>query len=393
MKLHEIVQSLDEPKTVFDKSLIWLLLALTYLTVLSLIAEEVAPEYFAEYIRYFEVVEYFSLLFFSLEYLVRIVTADRKFKYIFSFYGIVDALSVLPSLLGILIGGNISSLWVRVFKVLRLVRLLKLIKLGDAVGGIVGQLIPFFAAVIAFKGIVVVLEHQSWWVDFNNLNIVIGVVGFALAILLGTKLRDVHSRLFAIEDTVCRIVGALRDMQNQKEIRYKLLAWSTQLEQALKSPRESKKGMAMLMREKTDALEEQLEIASIGGPTTAGFHRDVAYLLHQMTRKTPEAYDKFLKYVVISYSFVVILAVPGLIGFISSLLIVYILGGMYMLIDDMDEPLGYSDDSYIDVRLDALEYYNSYKTDLKKQELNEDSKGEYNLYERKSALNELRAGI
>lgn len=361
MKTQAIIQSLDGPKTIFGNSLIWLSLILTYLTVVTLIAEEIFPVFFNNNFIYFNIIEYVSLTFFSLEYFSRIITSESKAKYIFSFYGLVDALSVIPSLLGILSGGNISSLWVRVFKVLRLVRLLKLVKLGDTVGGIVGQLIPYFAVVIAFKGLVVVLEYQSWWVDFKNLNIVIGVVGFALAILLGTKLRDVHSRLFAIEDAVCRIVGALRDMQNQNDIKHELLDWSTQLESALKSPAEVKSNMAMLMREKTDVLEEHLEKASVGGPNTAGFHRDVAYLLHQITRKTPLAYDKFLRYVITSYTVVVVLSVPDLVGFISSLLIVYILGGMYMLIDDMDTPLDYSEGSYIDVKLDALEFYNKSK--------------------------------
>jgi len=115
------------------------------------------------------------------------------------------------------------------------------------------------------------------------------------------------------------------------------------------------------MREQTDMLEEKLEDLGIGGPNTAGFHRDVAYLLHRATAKTPPAYEQFLKYVTISYTLVVIFAVPGLTGLLSSILLVYVLGGMYIVIDDMDNPLDYSEESSIDVRLDALEYYNEDK--------------------------------
>jgi len=39
-------------------------------------------------------------------------------------------------------------------------------------------------------------------------------------------------------------------------------------------------------------------------------------------------------------------------------LMVYVLGGMFFLIEDMDDPLSYEDDSFIDVRLDALEFFN-----------------------------------
>lgn len=380
MILKKLIKSMDNPETVTEKSLIWFSLILTYLTVFSLIIEEILTTTYRDNVVYFNFLEYIALTFFSVEYVSRILTSKKKIKYLFSFYGIVDALSVIPSLFGILSGSSNSSLWVRVFKVFRLFRLLKLIKLSDSVGGVVGQLIPYFATAIAFKGIVVVFENQSWWIEFSTLNVVIGVVGFALAILLGTKLGDVHSRISAIEDTVCRIVGSLRDMQNQKEIKSTLLEWSIELEKSLKSPIEKKKEMAMIMREKTDALEEKLESASIGGAATAGFHRDVSNLLHQMTRKTPPAYDKFLRYVVVIYSIVVVLAVPGLVGFISSLLIVYILGGMYILIDDMDKPLDYVGDSYFDARLDSLEYYN--KTKFEVCESNE----KFDLIERTTIL-------
>ena len=287
MNPNKFLRSLDNPVTTLDRSLVWLFLALTYLTILSLIVEELFPDFFHDNEYIFNIIEYLTLFVFSFEYLIRIIYSRNRLMYITSFYGVIDALSVIPALFGILGAGSINGLWIRIFKVFRLVRLLKFVRLGNTVGGIVGQLIPFFATVIAFKGIVVVLENQSWWPEFQNLSVVIGVVGFTLAILLGTKLSAVHSRICAIEDSVCRIVGALRDMQNQKNIKGELLEWSLQLEKALKSPKKMMGYMAMLMRKKTDVLEEHLEKNGIGGPATAGFHRDVAYLLHQATGETP----------------------------------------------------------------------------------------------------------
>ncbi|MEE9339807.1 MAG: ion transporter [Methylococcaceae bacterium] len=354
----KIIELLDEPKTAFGKTITWLILTLIYFTVITLVLEQTAPQFYEENIIYFETIEYLTLTVFSIEYLIRIIFSKNRFQYITSFYGVIDALSIIPAIFGILMGSNISSQLMRIFKVFRLVRLLKFAKLGNTVGGIVGSLLPFFATVLAFKGVVVVLENQSWWSGLQNLNIVIGVVGFTLAILLGTKLNVVNSRIYAIEDSVCRIVGALRDMQNQGNIKFELLTWSNELEKTLKSPQKVKAETVLTMRERTDTLEEHLESSGIGGPNTAGFHRDVAYLLHRTTAKTPIAYEKFLRYVIIGYILVVVFAVPGMTGFISSILIVYVLGGMYMLIDDMDNPLNYDKDSYITVRLDALEFYN-----------------------------------
>lgn len=362
MQGKKIIELLDEPKTAFEKAITWLIVILIYLTVTSLVIEQVSPQYHQDNLIYFDTLEYFTLMVFTIEYLARLLFSKNRLQYAISFYGIIDALSVLPAIFGLFTGNSISSQLIRIFKVFRLVRLLKFAKLRSTIGGIVGSLLPFFASVLAFKGAVVILENQSWWSGLQNLNIVIGVVGFTLAILLGTKLNVVNSRIYAIEDAVCRIVGSLRDMQNQGNIRPELMAWSMELEKTLKSPQDIKDKIVLTMRNKTDALEEQLEASGIGGPNTAGFHRDVAYLLHRTTAKTPVAYEKFLRYLITGYVLVVVAAVPGMTGFVSSLLIVYVLGGMYMLIDDMDNPLNYDEDSYINVRLDALEFYNnSYK--------------------------------
>ena len=40
--------------------------------------------------------ELVSVIIFSLEYLIRIYTSDKKLKFIFSFYGIIDLLAILP---------------------------------------------------------------------------------------------------------------------------------------------------------------------------------------------------------------------------------------------------------------------------------------------------------
>jgi serine phosphatase RsbU (regulator of sigma subunit) len=58
---------------------------------------------------------------FSIEYLLRIVAADHKLRFIFSFYGLVDLLSIAPFYL--------ARVDVRFLRVLRLLRLLRVLKL------------------------------------------------------------------------------------------------------------------------------------------------------------------------------------------------------------------------------------------------------------------------
>ncbi|MCP9931960.1 potassium channel family protein [Cyanobium sp. AMD-g] len=67
----------------------------------------------------------FTLLF-SLEYLLRLLLVAEPRRYATSFYGIVDLLAILPSYLGLLIGGGQLFLVVRVLRLLRVFRVLKL---------------------------------------------------------------------------------------------------------------------------------------------------------------------------------------------------------------------------------------------------------------------------
>ncbi len=68
--------------------------------------------------------ELFSVAIFTVEYIIRIYTAEKKWAYIFSFYGVIDLLSILPFYLSFFI--DLRSL--KAFKLFRLFRLFKLTK-------------------------------------------------------------------------------------------------------------------------------------------------------------------------------------------------------------------------------------------------------------------------
>ncbi|MEW4925105.1 ion transporter [Algibacter sp. 2305UL17-15] len=73
-------------------------------------------------------IEWFSVIIFSLEYLLRIYVADSKPKFIFSFFGIIDFLAILPFYLSF--GVDLRSL--RALRFLRLFRILKLVRYNKA---------------------------------------------------------------------------------------------------------------------------------------------------------------------------------------------------------------------------------------------------------------------
>ena len=359
MEKHFIIREIDNPTKFLSKLYSYLIFILIYLSVINASVEAVYPEVFSSFKTIFVFIEYFILFVFSMEIIIRLIYDENRFTYFKSFYGFVDLLSVIPALVSYLVGGLDSAIWIRIFKIFRILRILKIIKLFSFLDGITGKVIPFIAFAIALKGVMVMFETYSWWPKIENVNTFIAVIGFALAVLMGTKLSVVNGRIYQIEDALCRIVGSLRDMQSNKNLdQGKLLSWSLLLEETLKYNKEDKYSKVQTMREKTNELESYLEERSVGGPNTAGFHRDIAYLLHRVIAKTPIAYEKFLKHVIITYIVIIIFILPGVSGLIMTTLIVYVLGGMYFLIDDMDSPLDYDDESFIDVRLDVLEDYN-----------------------------------
>lgn len=73
-------------------------------------------------------IEIVSAVLFSVEYLLRIYVAEKPFRYIFSFYGIIDFLAVLPFFLSV--SFDLRSL--RAFRIFRIFRAFKLIRYNKA---------------------------------------------------------------------------------------------------------------------------------------------------------------------------------------------------------------------------------------------------------------------
>ncbi len=71
----------------------------------------------------------FSVAVFTVEYLLRIYFARPRRRYIFSFFGIIDLLAILPFYVGL--GVDVRS--IRAFRLLRLLRILKLARYSAAV--------------------------------------------------------------------------------------------------------------------------------------------------------------------------------------------------------------------------------------------------------------------
>lgn len=72
--------------------------------------------------------EWFFTIIFSMEYIVRLSIVLEKRKYVFSFFGIIDLLSILPTYLALFIPGAQSLLVIRSFRLVRIFRIFKLVR-------------------------------------------------------------------------------------------------------------------------------------------------------------------------------------------------------------------------------------------------------------------------
>ena len=103
------------------------LLVLIVFSVLIVLIESV-PEWRTNYGEELHVLEWIFTVIFSIEYLLRILIAPKPWKYMKSFWGIVDLVSILPTFLSLLpfIQGYQSLRVVRAMRLLRIFRILKL---------------------------------------------------------------------------------------------------------------------------------------------------------------------------------------------------------------------------------------------------------------------------
>ena len=121
-RLHEIIFEADtKAGKLFD-----IILLILILGSISVVMLESVDSIRAKYGELLNTFEWGLTVLFSIEYIARIVSIKRPLKYIFSFYGIIDLLSILPTYLGLFITGASSMAAIRSIRLLRVFRILKL---------------------------------------------------------------------------------------------------------------------------------------------------------------------------------------------------------------------------------------------------------------------------
>lgn len=120
--MHPFVDALENPKSKYFVLSNDVLALATVISVFAIVLETVPT--LSSYHTVYITIEYIATILFTLEYGARFIGAKHKLKYIFSFFGLIDLLAIIPTYLGF---GNYTFL--KTVRSLRIVRLLRIIRL------------------------------------------------------------------------------------------------------------------------------------------------------------------------------------------------------------------------------------------------------------------------
>lgn len=147
-KIYTIIFKADTPAgKAFDVALI----VTVILSVVAVMLESV-ESLNAKYTLYFEIAEWFFTILFSIELALRLYCVEKKSKYLFSFFGIIDFLSIVPLYLTSIFPATRSFGIIRAFRILRIFRILKLNRYILASRGLTSALQASKAKIIVFLG-------------------------------------------------------------------------------------------------------------------------------------------------------------------------------------------------------------------------------------------------
>ncbi len=90
-------------------------------------------EYSEKYGGYFVTAEWIFTILFTVEYILRLITARKPFEYATSFFGVIDFLAIIPTYAGLFSPAGKYLIVIRILRVLRVFRVLKFVQyIGEA---------------------------------------------------------------------------------------------------------------------------------------------------------------------------------------------------------------------------------------------------------------------
>ena len=153
MDLKSLVEEHDTPEGKIFDSVVQFLIIISLFTF----SLETLPNLSERSQTLLNIAQVIVVFLFTIEYALRVYVADRKTGYIFSFYGIVDLLAILPFYLAL--GVDMRTL--RALRLLRLFRLFKLARYNRAIDRFVNAFTIAREEIIIFAMVTIILLYLS----------------------------------------------------------------------------------------------------------------------------------------------------------------------------------------------------------------------------------------
>jgi voltage-gated potassium channel len=129
VKMYDVIFESDTPS---GKAFDIVLLIAIFTSVIAVMLESVEI-WQIEHGKLLRAIEWVFTILFTIEYVLRIACVQSKRKYIFSFFGLVDLIAIIPTYISLFFPGTQYLLVVRALRLLRVFRVLKLVRhVGEA---------------------------------------------------------------------------------------------------------------------------------------------------------------------------------------------------------------------------------------------------------------------
>ena len=117
----QLFQCFFDPQSITGKQCDYCLNCFIILSTLCLILETSYPDYE----MFFALLEWLFTIIFTIEYILKIYCLKKKSNYIYSFFGIIDLIAIIPTYISVFFPGILTLLGVKSLKFLRILRIFK----------------------------------------------------------------------------------------------------------------------------------------------------------------------------------------------------------------------------------------------------------------------------
>ncbi len=130
----EQIREIIEPHsgTTISRVFDWAMMALIVVVTISF-SVETLPGLSEDARHLLAVIEGVTIFVFTVEYAARVYVTRPGYKFVLSWYGVIDALSILPFYLGFVIGADVNIVALRTLRLFRIVRTMKLLRYSKAI--------------------------------------------------------------------------------------------------------------------------------------------------------------------------------------------------------------------------------------------------------------------